>query len=208
MYGAGEHPCVVYGDEGVVAQNVHAQRSAGVGHLNADRAQADDAQRLACKLRADEILLAGFYLLFDAYFAVLERAAPFDTLGDLAGGQQQAGQNQFLYGVCICAGGIESYDALLGHAIQRQVVHACACAADAQQLFGKLRGVHVCAADDDGIGIINVGSNVVFVRVEHVQIDVGDRIQGLNIIHAYLCSISNFFMNSASARTPSMGMAL
>ena len=45
--------------------NLHAQASGGVGHQDADGAQADNAQLLSLDLRADKSALALFHGLAD-----------------------------------------------------------------------------------------------------------------------------------------------
>ena len=54
---AAQYPRVLYGNERVVAVNVHAQIDAGVGYLGAHVAQADDADALALELAAHKGLL-------------------------------------------------------------------------------------------------------------------------------------------------------
>ena len=56
---AGQQPGVLHADRRVVSDDAQPQAQGGVGHLNADGAQADDPQRAPRQLEADEALLAG-----------------------------------------------------------------------------------------------------------------------------------------------------
>ena len=57
LHFAAQHPCVLDGNERIVAVDVHAQIDAGVGYLGAHVAQADDADALALELAAHKGLL-------------------------------------------------------------------------------------------------------------------------------------------------------
>ena len=203
---AGQLPCVIHGDERVVAEHVHAQRHAHVGHQHADGAQAYYAQRLARQLGAGKLILALFHQLLHVRLTG-EGLTPGRAVGDPAGGQQQTGHGQLLDRVGVGAGGVEHHHAGLGHAIQRDVVHARTGACHAQQVFVDLIAVHVGASHEDRVRIGYGRTHQIFAVAQRAVVDGGDGIQRQNIIH-HAFSISNFFMNSASARTPSMGMAL
>ena len=58
-----DHPRVLHGEEGVVADDLHAEREGGVGDHRADGAQPDDAQRLPEHFLPDKFSLA----LFDEF---------------------------------------------------------------------------------------------------------------------------------------------
>ena len=142
-HGAGELPGVFHGDVGIVAQHVHAQRHARVGHQHADGAQADDAERLALQFGADELALALLHQLFHFRALAGERFAPLHAVDHLAGGEQHAGDDQLFNGVGVRARGVEDHDAALGQFVQRDVVHARAGARHALDAFGDVHLVHV-----------------------------------------------------------------
>ena len=144
--GARQTPCGVDGDERVAADHLHPQPDGGVGDEAADGAQADDAQRLAEQLGADESAFALFDELFDA---LLERFCPSDAGVDFPGGKQQRGQRQFLDAVGVGARGVEHDDALLAATVKRDVVDARARARDGQQLGAERHLVHRGRADED-----------------------------------------------------------
>ena len=67
-------PGTLHGDRGVVAEHLHAQLERGVCDLDADRAEADDAERALRQLEADELLLAGLDGLVELLARALQRA--------------------------------------------------------------------------------------------------------------------------------------
>ena len=69
-------PGRIHRDIRIVAVNLHAQASGGVGHQDADGAQADNAQLLALDLRADKSALALFHGLADRVPLALQAPEP------------------------------------------------------------------------------------------------------------------------------------
>ena len=104
-------PGVLDGDPRVVAQHPHAQGRGGVGHLDADRTQADDAERAPGQLEADEVLLAGLDGLVHAGRVTVEPVGEGRRRNDVAGGEEQRGHDEFLHRVGVGAGGVEHRDA-------------------------------------------------------------------------------------------------
>ena len=206
-------PRVLDGDHRVVADDVHAQMHGGIGHQHADGAQTDHAQRLAAQLRADEGLLALLHGLFHRGALALERARPLDAAHDVAAGEQHAGQYHLGDGVGVRARRVEHADALLAARVHRNVVVARAGAGDAQHAVVNRRLVHGGGAHQHGLRMGHIVGDLVLL----IQLRVdrgGNRIECLDsVFHgrcppSYLLFISNSFMNSTSAFTPSTGMAL
>ena len=176
------------GDVGVVTQNFHAEGNTGIGNLNADGAQTDNTQHLAGEFGADKLALAAFNLFFYAGIAFLEGLAPFDAFGNPAGSQQHAGQHQFLYGIGICAGRIEYGNALLCEIIQRNIVYACACACNANEVFIDFIGMHIGAAHHDAIRVFHIGGNGIQFFLQDALIYGRDAIEGFDIVRHFICA--------------------
>ena len=115
----------------VVTHNVHTQMHGGIGYHSADGAQTDDAQGLARQLRAGKSALALFDQLGNARLAI-QGLGPLDTAHHVTGGEEQAGQHQFLYGVGIGTGSVEDNDTFLGAIVHRDVVNTGAGTGDGQ----------------------------------------------------------------------------
>ena len=153
MDGARDAPCGIHGNVGIVAVYVHAQLFSGIGNQGADCAQADDAQLLASDLAASELLLC----LLDRFGDVGVGGVVADPLvagDDAAAAQKHAADDEFLNGVGVGAWGVEDDDALVGAAIQRDVVHASAGTGDGQQILGELRVVQLHAANQHAVGFL------------------------------------------------------
>ena len=99
--------------ERVIAVHVHVECAAGIGDHGTYGAQAYDGQLFALELGAYELALALFYECAHLVALTLERARPFGAADYIAAGQQHAGDDQFLDGVGVGAGGIEHNYALL-----------------------------------------------------------------------------------------------
>ena len=60
-----------------------------VGHLNADGAQPDDAQRTARQFRTDKLLLALLHGLFERVVVTFEALHEAPSLTDVASAEEQ-----------------------------------------------------------------------------------------------------------------------
>ena len=83
LYAAGQAPCCVDRNVGVIAQHFHAQCHGGVGHTGTDGTQADNAQRFAAQFRADKLLLALFHILGNG-LAAFQALGPLDGVDHVA----------------------------------------------------------------------------------------------------------------------------
>ncbi len=117
-------PGALHRDLRIVAEHLHAQAERRVGHLDADRAEADDAERAARQLVADELLLALLDRLLDGVVVALESAHVAPRLADVARRQEQPRQHQFLDRVGVGARRVEHRHAAATQLRDRHVVGA------------------------------------------------------------------------------------
>ena len=165
----------------IVTVHVHAQVDSDVGHFGPDGAQADDAQLLALHLASGERLLRLLGRLRDV-LVVGVVPAPGDAAGDVAAAQHEAAHHDLLHGVRVRAGGVEHYDALLGAAVERDVVHAGAGAGDGQQAIGERGVVQRGAADEHAFRLGEVVDELVVVG-EQVGAVRRDVVEAVDVAH-------------------------
>ncbi len=133
------------GDEGVVGDEVHAEGGGAAGDLEADAAEADDAEGFAAELGA----LEG---LFVPGAGVHGRVGA----GDGAAHGDHEAEGELGDGDGVGAGGVHDDDAGLGGGGGVDVVDAYAGAADDAELLGVAQEVGVGldgGADDEGVGV-------------------------------------------------------
>ena len=143
-------PCPANGNERIVSVDFHAQSYCGVCYHVSDRAKSDHAQFLAGDLSSCIL----FLLFLDRLGNVLVisiRTDPVHASDNIAGSKQHAGKDHLLYTICVCAGSIEYDNASGGTVIERNIVHACACAGYGQDTLIQFHLVHVGASYQDRI---------------------------------------------------------
>ena len=86
----------------------------------------------------------------------------------LSGGQQQTCDDKLLNGVCVCAGGVEYYNALLGALVDRDIIYACARSCDSEEVPGQLHLMHGSGAYQDSVRILFIVAYGVLALVEQV----------------------------------------
>ena len=150
---AGELQSVLNGEVRVSAVNVHAEFSGCVGYQDTNSAQTDNAELLAHDLRTYELALALLDQLSYFVALALEGLDPVHSSRDLSGGQQQTCDDKLLNGVCVSAGGVEYYNALLGALVDRDIVYACARSCDSEEVPGQLHLVHGSGAHENCVCI-------------------------------------------------------
>ena len=191
-------PGAFNGNEGIVADDIHAQAAArGVRHNRADGAQADHAQRLAPQFGPHKLALAFLHQLADLVSLALQGLGPFNAAGDIPPAQHQAADHQLRHGIRVGAGSVENNDAFLRAFVQRDVVHAGARPADGQQFLVELHVVHRRAAHQNGIRHRFILVHRIFIRAQLRMNNIRNSVQGLNLVH-YRFSFSNFFINSTN----------
>ena len=163
----------VYRQEGIIADDVHAQCGRIVGDQTADRAQTDDAEGLALDFGTDKLALALLHHLADLIAVALEGFRPRGGGQYVSGREDHRAQHQLGYGVGVRAGGVEDNDALFRALVKRNVVDARARSCDGEKAFGQLHVVHGRRADQHCVGILGaVGAGVAFT--EAVESDLCD----------------------------------
>ncbi len=208
----GELPGALHGDLRVVAEDAHAERRRGVGHLDADRAETDDPQRAAGKLEADERLLALLDRLVDRLVVAAQRAGERPGLADVARRQEQAREHELLDRVGVGARGVEDGNAAPAQLRDRNVVDARAGAPDRAHGVGNCGAVHVRRAHQNGIRALQARCDLVAVARQALQAAGADVVESQDaVLHGTTCQPWRrwkSFMKATSACTPSSGMAL
>ena len=159
---AGQVPCGINRDIGIVAIDLHAQIDRCVGDLYADGAQADDAQLLALKFRSGKSLLLFLCNLCDV-LVVPVGAHPVDAFHDITGSQEHTGKDKLLDAVCVGTGGIEYDDTLLRALVDRDIVDTCTRAGDRKGLVGEVHSVHGGASDQNAVCLLYVFGELVLI---------------------------------------------
>ncbi len=133
------------GDEGVVADEVHAESRGATGDFKANAAEADDAEGLAAEFGA----LEGFFVPFSGVHGGV-------GAGDGAGEGDHEAEGEFGYGYGVGARGVHDNDAAMGGGVGVDIVDAYTGAADDAE-FGRV-GEEFCVgldgrADHEGVGV-------------------------------------------------------
>ena len=178
----GQLPGVLDRHGRVEADDVEAEAEGRVGDLDADGAQADDAEGAAGQLEALELLLAGLDGLgHGVSVGVVELVGVAGRGDEVAGGDEDAREDELLDSVRVGAGRVEDRDAELGHPGDRDVVRAGAGAADREQGGGNLHVVQLGGADEEGGGLLDAGADLVEGVGEAGQARAVDRVEGLDL---------------------------
>ena len=184
-FDSGIELCLVgFAEEGVKADNIHADCNGNIRHQNTDSAQADNAEGFAGDLGTDELALALFDLFAHLVAAALEGLCPLNALDYLSRSEQQTGEDQLLDRVGVGAGCVENANALLGALVLGDIVGACAGSGNSEQIVAELHVVHGSGANQNRIGILHVVAAGVVVA-EALGADGCDFIQGQYIVHDY-----------------------
>ena len=192
VHQAGQRERRVYGQEGIVAEDGHAQLGGDIGHLHADGAQADDAQHLAGEFRAHELALALLHHFLHVCSGAGLLPHPGGAAHHVAGGQQQSAHGQFLDGVGVGAGGVEDHDARLGAAVDGDIIGARPRPGDAAQGVGEGILVHVGGTDEDAVLILHISADGEAGLIQHGQPGRGNLIQRLDPEHRCPSSFNCF----------------
>ncbi len=132
-------------DEGVVADELHAEAAGATGDFEADAAEADDAECLAAELPGPEGIFLPLGLMHGGVGA-----------GDGAGHGDHEAEGELGDGDGVGAGGVHDDDAAVGGGVGVDVVDAYSGAADDAELGGGLKELGVGldgGADDEGVGV-------------------------------------------------------
>ena len=181
-----QRPGVLHSHRRVEAIDGHAQLERGVRHLDADRAKADDAQRTARQLKADELLLARLHRLMHRLVIAFQLLHEVQRLRDVARGHQHRRQHQFLHGVGVGARCIEHRHAALAHRRDRDVVGAGTGTTDRLDRGRDVELVHVGRAHQHRIRILDLGGDFIALARQALETVDGDVVEGLDLEHGFL----------------------
>ena len=203
---AGQVPGSLHADVGVVAVDFHAQMHRIVGNLDADGAQADDAQLFAVQLRADKLLFALLHLFGQVHVLALQAVQPGVGGGQVAAAHDERADGQLGHSAGVGAGGVKHHNALLRAAVQRDVVHAGTRTGNGQQAVGQLLLVQRSAAHQNGVGGFSVIFHLEAVLGQPGQARRRDLIQSLYTIHnRFYLLAANLAAGGAHFRAPPAG---
>ena len=184
LHTAGEAPCGVDRNVGVIAEDLHAQRHGGIGHPGADGTQTDDAQRLAAQLGADKCFFALFHILGDGV-APLEGLRPVDSIDQIAAARHQRADDQLCHSVGVGTGGVEHHDTGAGAFLDRDIVRAGTGAGDRQQAVGQRRLMHIGAAHQNTLRRGGLVVDFKLVGGQLGQPHRRDSVQSFDRVHIY-----------------------
>ena len=180
---AREVPRGIDGEIRIVPAHLHIELERGVCHAGADRAKTNDAEALAGHLRPGESVLSLLHKRGDLIALRGEGFHPLDRADNVARGHGERAQQQLLDRVGVRAGGVEHRDALGGAALDGDVVHADAGAADAEELFIEYGVVQLRRADEKRVGRRLVGADGAAFRFQLVNALLGNGVHGFYIKH-------------------------
>ena len=202
-----------YGHKRVVSDNVHAEVERRFRRLRAYRSETYYAERFALYLGTYELALSFFDEFCDVRFS-FKGFCPLYAADDVSGRKEQGSDNKFFYRIGVCAGGVENNDALFRAFVKRNVVRARTRSGNGFEFGVQRVFVHIRAADKYTVGRVDIVCAGEFVRIENIRAYRRYLVEFLYLKHSicsfdvYAFSVSNFFMNSTSASTPSTGIAL
>ena len=171
-------PRALHGDLRIEAEHAHAEQVRCIRDLDADRAEPDHAERAARQLVADELLLALLDRLVQLLVVALEPTHVLPRLADVARGEEQPGNDELLDRVRIRAGRVEDGNAALGKPRDRNVVGAGAGARDRFDARRHIHLVHVRGAQQDRIGMTDLGGDLVALARQAFQPAHRDVVEG------------------------------
>ena len=148
-----DSPGAVHREVGIVAVNLHAKRDRRIRDFRADGAEADDTELLAANFRSDKLLLALLGFLRDIG-RILMRRNPVHGRDYVSRGKQHLANHKFLHAVCVCAGRIKDHHALLGEALQGDVVDTRSRPRHGQSRRAEFLLVHVRGAHQDALCLL------------------------------------------------------
>ncbi len=182
----------------IVPVDFHPEPDRGVRDLLADRAQTDDAQLLALDFRARERLLRLLGGLADGRIRRV-RLDPLDAADDVAAGEKQRGDRQFLHAVRVRPGRVEHDNTLLRVGRVRNVVHARTGARHGEQVLAGHELVHLRAAHKRRVRFLEfLRPDVPVVQV--LEPAVRNRIQACVLIVHFFVSSVEFIMEYLPSR--------
>ena len=108
---------------------------------------------------------------------------PLGAAQNVAGGDEQGGNDQLFHRIGVGTGGVEDHDAVLGAAVDGNVVSAGTRPGDGPQGVGEDIVVHGGRAHQDTVLIFHVVAHLETALVQLVQAGGGDLVQSFDTIH-------------------------
>ena len=183
---AREPPRRVHGQVRIISADIHAEAHGSVGDERADRAKADDAQRLAHKLGACKLRFALFNERGDVLAPAVESLDPVNAAEHIARREYERAEDLLLDRLGVCAGRVEHDDAAAAAILERDVVRAGAGARDGDQARLKGIAVQVGRAQDQAIWCLYVLPDDAAALFELLQAIGGYMVHGFDFIHDVL----------------------
>ena len=178
-----ELPRALDGDLRVVAQDFHAEVEGRVRDLDADGAESHNAEGAPRQLIADEFLLALLHRHFERVVVTFERAHVAPGLTDVACGQEQPGEHEFLHGIGVGARRVEDRDATQAELGDGDVVGAGARPGHSQHTRRNLDRVHVGRTNQQRIRPHEFRRDFVAVARQSLEAAQRDVVEGLDFEH-------------------------
>ena len=191
-------PRGVDGDFRIEARYLHPELYRRIGNEAPDGAKSDDAQGFPGQLDAGEALLPFLDALREIRPTAVETRHITERRNDIAGGYQQGGEDQLLYGVCIRAGSVENRHTALRHVGDRNVVRARARATDRLDACRNGCRAQVVRTQDDRVRMFDRLPDGVARARETVQ-----PLRGNLVVREDLIFHRLFFLIRVAARSPS-----
>ncbi len=176
-------PGVFHRDLGVEADDFHAQRTGGIGDADPDCPQAQDGQTPARQFEAGELLLALLHRGHEVFLRGVQFLHVAGRRQQVAGTQQQPGDDQLLHRIGIRAGGVEHGHAALGQGRHRDIVDPAPGAPHRQDRIRDLHRMQIERAQHQRVRLIDIRGDLVMVTRETIQPAHGDVVVGLNPVH-------------------------
>ena len=204
----GQLPRISHGDRRVETRDLHAEIQRGVGHLDADSAETDDAERFAGQFEANKLLLAGFDRFLQVFAGLLERLHIVARIAQVSGADQHARDHEFLDRVGICTRRVEHGNAAMREHVAGNVVGAGPGPADCRNRIRDLHVVHVVRTQQDCVRVRDLGRHLVALARQAPQSFHGDVVERQYLEHYQPCLFSNSAMKVINASTASSETAL
>ena len=150
-----EIPGRLHGEVRIIAIDLHPEIDGGIRDEYADRTEADDAEGLALDLTAGEVLFCLLGILLDGRDIGM-LPDPLIAADDVTARQHQTRDHQLLHGICISTRGVEYDDALLGTAVERDVVDAGTGTSDGTERRRKVHRLHIGGAHQHAGGVVDL----------------------------------------------------
>ena len=198
-------PCSIYGNIRIISVYLHAHMLSSISYSDAYCTESDNTKLLAHNLSSGEVLLLLLCCLGNILI-ILISLYPVNTACNITASKEHTGKYKFLNTIGIGTGCIEYNYTLLSHLIEWDIVNTGTGSGYTEKLLRDLHIMHCRRPYEYALSLIIIIGLDISV-IESVKTNLCYWIQTMILIH-YAFSFSNFFINSTSASTPSIGIAL